>query len=159
LQIGKRYLNAQFRAVKHVAPSNAAIICSSCVYQHLVRSSSLPKMPFQCLISLSPKSSASQSSQSSSSSSSCLPALLFCSLRFSSSSVTLFLTKTSARISLASRSRVAKLSGDLPSPSKPTMRSTPTPSMKARTHGRTWIPSLVTRNGQLSTLIFSMRAS
>lgn len=95
----------------------------------------------------------------SSSSSSCCFALLLCFALSSSSFVTLFLARTFARISLASRSRVVKFSAVRPSPSNPMMRSAPTPSMKAITQGSTWTPSLVTRKGQLSTLILTIRAS
>lgn len=98
-------------------------------------------------------------SQSSSSSSACCLALVFCCRRLSSSSVTLFLARTFALISLASKSLVVKLSGVLPRPSNPMIRSAPTPSIKAITHGSTWTPKRVTRNGQLSTLILRIRAS
>jgi hypothetical protein len=95
----------------------------------------------------------------SSSDSSFLASRLFCCLRLSSSSFTLDLARTPERINRASRSRVVKSSGVRPSPSKPMILSAPIPSMKAMTQGSTWTFSLVTRNGQLSTLILSSRAS
>lgn len=77
-------------------------------------------------------------SQSSSFSSSYFAAILVLCFRSSSSSFVAFgLAKTPARINLASSSLTVKLSGVRPSPSKPTMRSAPTPSMNEITHGRT----------------------
>lgn len=70
------------------------------------------------------------------------------------SPVALALWTTPELKSLASRSCVVNVSWVYPRPSKPTIRSTLTPSMKAKTHGSTWTLSFVTRKGAFSTFIF-----
>jgi len=69
------------------------------------------------------------------------------------------LVSTPAASSLVSSSLIVNVSSLYPKPSKPTMRSVLTPLMKARTHGRTWILSLVTRKGAFSTFILRNRVS
>ena len=95
----------------------------------------------------------------SSSDSSCLASLCLRCRSLSSSWLTFVLASTPALINRASRSRVVKSSGVRPSPSKPIILSAPMPLMKAMTQGSTWTFNFVTRNGQLSTLIFNRRAS